>query len=253
MKSLVRRILQSLGYDIISYNNGHSPGSPARPFGHFRGFLEDIKARGFTPSFILDVGANNGEWTTMAKEVFTHASFLLIEPQPEMKNNLNNLCAKYQDITWVQAGAAAEAGKLVQTIWEDLAGSSFLPTVDDQALQSGKQREVDMITIDSLLASRNLKSPDLVKLDIQGFELEALKGGNSLFGNTEMFILEVSLFHFMPGMPLLREVIDFMAERDYEVYDFPGYLRRPLDGALGQVDIAFAKKAGLMRRDNRWD
>jgi predicted PolB exonuclease-like 3'-5' exonuclease len=53
--------------------------------------------------------------------------------------------------------------------------------------------------------------------------------------------MEVSLFSFenVPNMPIMREVIEFMGEREYEIYDIPGYLRRPSDGALGQVDSRF--------------
>ena len=71
-----------------------------------------------------------------------------------------------------------------------------------------KQREVDIVTIDSLLVSGNFSTLDLVKLDIPGFELEALRGASSLFGNTELFIRGLSLFSFdgVPGMPILREI-----------------------------------------------
>lgn len=66
--------------------------------------------------------------------------------------------------------------------------------------------------------------------------------------------MEVSLFSFddVPGMPIFREVIDFMGEKGYELYDIPGYLRRPVDGALGQVDLAFVKRAGILCQSNKW-
>jgi hypothetical protein len=54
-------------------------------------------------------------------------------------------------------------------------------------------------------------------------------------------------------MPIFHEVIAFMAERGYFAYDFPGFLRRPYDGALGQVDICFAKHDGVLRTTNRWE
>lgn len=107
---------------------------------------------------------------------------------------------------------------------------------------------------DSLLSSRNLSVPDLVKLDIQGFELEALQGAISLFGHTEIFVMEVSLFSFddVPGMPILREVVDFMGARGYEAYDITEFARRPFDGALGQVDFAFTKREGFLRQSNKY-
>lgn len=251
MKTFIKQILHSIGYEIVPYKDIIA-GSDRRPICSYKAFLEDIRARKFNPKLVLDVGANRGYWTRMAKDVFPKASFLLIEPQAEMRKDLNELCSDFEDISWVEAGAGSKKGKLVQTIWDDLEGSSFLPAVDEKLFQGGKQREVDILTIDSLLASRSLNAPDLVKLDIQGFELEALKGAISLFGNTELFIMEASLFSFMNNMPILREVIQFMEERGYEVYDIPGYIRRPSDGALAQVDLAFAKREGILRQSNKW-
>ena len=102
--------------------------------------------------------------------------------------------------------------------------------------------------IDVILQAQGWGVPDLVKLEVQGFELEALRGADSLFAKTELFILEVSLFPFIAGTPIVREVIAFMAERGYELYDIPGSGRRPYDGALGQVDFAFARTQGTLRR-----
>jgi hypothetical protein len=91
-----------------------------------------------------------------------------------------------------------------------------------------------------------------VKLDVQGFELEALSGAETLFGKTEIFILEVSLFPFSPGWLLAREVISFMSARAYELYDVPGFARRPREEALGQLDLAFIKANGAFRKVTTW-
>jgi hypothetical protein len=109
-----------------------------------------------------------------------------------------------------------------------------------------------VVTIDSVLAGYSGFQPDFVKLDIQGFELKALAGATSIFGRTEMLILEASLFAFTAGQPTARDLITFMGDRGYEIYDVPGFLRRPFDGALGQMDIAFVQKSGFFRKSNQW-
>lgn len=231
-----------------------SPAPPGfdRPFADMRPFLEFVRDLGFDPSFVVDVGANRGRWTETAKEVFPRAEFLLVEPQPEMRAPLDELCARLDGVRWLEVAAGAREETRLQTIWEDLEGSSFRPSPDPERLARGTQRPAPVRRLDDLLAEAGGRLPDLVKLDIQGFELEALEGASSLFGHTELFVLETSLYRFLEGLPLVREVTDFLAERGYEIYDVAGYIRRPSDGALGQLDLAFAKSRGFLRRDDRW-
>ena len=215
-------------------------------------FLADLQNRGLSVRGIIDVGANYGAWTYMALQRFPQAAVIAIEPQVEMIPSLTDLCENYPQIQFIRAGAGRSSGELVQTIWDDFAGSSFLPTVDPEQMSSGRQRKTKIVTIDELLSSQPDFQPDLVKLDIQGFELEALAGAASLFGRTEIFIIETSLFSFLSNEPIAREIIEFMASKKYEIYDITGILRRPYDGALGQMDLAFAKKDGVLRSSNEW-
>jgi FkbM family methyltransferase len=256
MKQLIKKLIKSTGYEIRKANSLSSAkiGSDKRPVGSMKLLLEDLKQRGLICKTILDIGANSASWSRMAKEVFPEANFCLIEPQIEMKGYLDQFCRDFEKSIYFLAGAGAKKDKLILTIWDDLAGSSFLPKPDSNLKKTGKQREIEIITIDDLLGSSKINFPEMIKLDIQGFELEALKGAEKTFGITEVYILEVSLFSFsdVPGMPLFSDVINFMLEREYVVYDFPGFLRRPLDGALGQCDICFVKKNGFLRSSNNW-
>ncbi len=103
---------------------------------------------------------------------------------------------------------------------------------------------VPIVTLDELLTREGYASPELVKLDIQGFELEALRGAGGSVRSAEMFIMEVSLFEFLPDSPLLAEVVAFMDERNFVVYDVAGFARRELDGALGQLDLCLRAVTG---------
>jgi FkbM family methyltransferase len=215
-------------------------------------FLSEIRCRGFCPKSILDVGANRGEWSRNAKSVFKEADFFLIEPQIEMKPFLDRFCADSAQNKWVLAGAGAELGELTLTIWDNFVGSSFLAEELNEIVPSLEQRKVPVTTIDHLIQQNEMQIPDLVKIDVQGFELEVLKGGKSCFGHTEAFILETSFFSFSAKQPLFHEVVNFMLARGYVVYDVLHLLRRPLDDALGQANICFVKQDGVLRRSHRW-
>ena len=64
----------------------------------------------------------------------------------------------------------------------------------------------------------------------------------------------MSLFPFddQPNLPQFFEVVAFMKDRGYVVYDFAGFGRRPFDGALGQCDICFVRADGSLRASGRW-
>lgn len=223
------------------------------PMGNVELLLKDMAYRGIDFKYILDVGANLGEWTRMARSIFPGSTIYMIEPLTEMESNLKKICEEFPNTKYFQNGAGSKIEQHVLTTWgDDLAGANCLVPENSYIKSLNKQRMIQIITIDSLIESGEIEIPDLAKLDIQGFEIEALKGATKLFGKTEAFILETSLFEFTPGTPLLSEVVIFMAERGYEIYDFPGFLRRPFDGALGQMDVCFARKNGILRASNDW-
>jgi FkbM family methyltransferase len=197
------------------------------------------------PRGILDVGANCGDWACMALSVFPSARVLMIEPLREMEGALQRICSDSPACEYFLVAAGREDGELTMTVFGDLAGSSFVK------MASREPRLTKVSKIDNLLGQSSGFQPDLVKLDVQGFELEALAGGTTLFGQTELFMIETSLFSF-GGQPITREVIAFMADRGYELYDITDHIRRPYDGALGQVDLAFAKRDGQLRACSRW-
>jgi FkbM family methyltransferase len=253
MKNSIRKVFNLFGYDVLKINP-FPVGTPQRPVGNVQKLLQDIKARGLICNSILDIGANNGGWSVMAKGIFPTAKFCLIEPQFELEENLKSFVNDSKGSIYFIAGAGFKPEKKYLTIWDDLAGSSFLPKESDTLKENGKQRQIDIITIDDIIKNGKFPIPELVKIDVQGYELEALKGAELLFGKTEVFILECSLFSFsdVPGMPLISDIVNFMLDRDYLIYDFPGFARRPMDGALGQCDVCFVKRNGFLRSSNDW-
>lgn len=248
MKRLISSILKVFNYKIVKISKSHSS------TGSMEDLLQLLKKNGMKCIQILDVGANKGEWSRLAKNVYPSSHFHLIEPQVELKESLERFCSEFENCSYTLAGAGSKKETRLLTIWEDLLGSSFLPSASDKLKEAGKQREISITTIDYLIESKTISMPTLIKLDIQGFELEALKGATRTFGETEVFIIETSLYSFddTPNAPLIHEIISFMTEHGYYIYDFPGFLRRPFDQSLGQCDICFVKSHGILRKSNKW-
>ncbi len=104
-----------------------------------------------------------------------------------------------------------------------------------------------MITIDELVAQERAEGPFVIKLDVQGAELDALAGAASTLTRTALVQLETLLLPFYEGAPQLGDVVSFMRETGFVVYDVADLGYRPLDGALAQVDLLFVPEASVLR------
>ena len=104
-----------------------------------------------------------------------------------------------------------------------------------------------MTTLDEVVGSV-ITSPQLLKLDVQGYEVEVLKGATRILAHTEVALLEVSLIEYNAGSPLFAEVIACMSNAGFAAYDICGYARRESDRALFQVDMLFVRLDELVAR-----
>ena len=205
---------------------------------------------GFNPRVVLDIGANNGEWSWVGADYFPGTIFRLIEPQVEMAPFLDRFCRSQADARWLLAGAGGAVGEQTLTIWDDFQGSSFLPAREAELASAGKQRVIPLVTIDSLIEEGWTPMPDMVKLDIQGLELEVLRGAGRCFGQTELFVVEVSFFE-TEGYPPFVDIVSFMAENGYVVFDIVDLKRLP-NSALLQADFCFVRRDGVIRTGLGW-
>ena len=109
-----------------------------------------------------------------------------------------------------------------------------------------------MQTIDEIVKSKGIAAPNFLKLDVQGYELEVLKGAQSTLPQVSAVLAEVNLIDIHKGVHLLDELVLFMRDKGFVAYDICGLARRPLDQALWQADFIFVPRASVLRSDKRW-
>ncbi len=207
--------------------------------------IDHVHGLGFSPRTVIDVGVGHGTPELYGK--FPGAVHLLVEPLEEYEPTIKEISRKH-NATYMIAAAGARAGQTTFNVYSNMESSSLYSARDGAS--NGAARTVRVVTLDDLCAERSLPPSYVIKADVQGAELEVLKGAAGILADTELVLLEVSLFEFYEGIPQLYEVVAFMKERGFVVYDIVGGHNRPVDGALAQVDIAFVKENGMFRREH---
>jgi FkbM family methyltransferase len=207
------------------------------------GALRQLAGLGFDPRTVIDVGVAYG--TDGLCEAFPQAELLLIEPLAEFEPFLRKIRERYK-AQYVLAAAGEAAGTATLNVHPDRCGSSLLREVEGASVD-GESRQVPVVTIDEVCAGKGLAGPYLIKVDVQGAELQVLAGAQRTLGQTEAVILEVTLFGTMIGGPQLYDVVSRMKAYGFVAYDLWGFNYRPLDGALAQVDALFVREDGRFR------
>ncbi|MBF0353718.1 MAG: FkbM family methyltransferase [Alphaproteobacteria bacterium] len=240
MKPLILSTLRRFGYDLVP-----SPGRNS-----LYGVLANASRCGFTPLSVIDVGAGKGCFTREAHRLFPKCtSFLMIEPLDEFEPALKKLAAELPAAHLIKAVASDRAGTIVLNVHPDLFGSSLLRE-DEESDVNGVPRLVISTTLDIAARDSKILPSHLLKLDVQGAELQALSGATDLLHNCGLIILETSFYHFFGDAPLFHDVVTWMAERGFLPYDMFGLAHRPLDGALAQVDLVFVPKDSPLRKNH---
>ena len=210
--------------------------------------LAKARERGLDVRMAVDGGAADGRCVAQLQSVWPDAKILAVEPREDAQAALRARAARMPGVTVAQTLLGATHGTV--DFHESADNSSVL--ADGPVLAPTRKVAASMTTLDELVAKLALPDPDLIKLDLQGYELEALKGAPRCLAHAEAVLLEVSLIPLYDRMPLIGDVIPFMTERGFRLYDIAGLWHRPLDGALAQGDFLFLATGSKLLAERRW-
>lgn len=240
MKKRLAKILIKL-FRPIAHKLGYS--LPARSLLHQ--FYINLESLGFNPKHIVDIGANHGKWTREVLKHFPDAYYTLVEPQYWLKSTIEEILNTNKKINFHGVGVGATAGSFKFTIHDRDDSCSFKYTEEEAHKRGFKQVDLKVVTLNELLAGNKLPTPDIIKIDAEGWDIEVLKGASNFLGKTEIFMVEVSIFNKSYPNTILK-MMNFMDEVGYTFFDIT-CLNRPFEQkVLWLAEIVFVKKNGFL-------
>lgn len=245
IKKGIKNILQQFGFEVRRIEKNYYK----HGFNHTFKRVNKLKQLGFEPKVICDVGASNGRWTRKCLEIYPNGHYFLVEPLEENKLGLENLKRDFPNTNYWLGCLGATVGTVLLNA--DGSGTSILK--GHWGNYYGEQRETSMETLDNLIQQGICPTPDFLKLDVQGYELEVLKGAVSALNSVQAIIAEVSFIRFQEAMPVFHEVVKQIAKYGFVVSDILDLSLRPLDKLAGQANLLFLENSHLLISDNKWD
>jgi FkbM family methyltransferase len=200
---------------------------------------------GFSPNAILDIGAHEGWWARGIRSIFPDPYIHMIDALAEKEEHLLRTA---RDI----GNAGSTISMLSRTDGE--ATPFFKVLAGSISTGSSKYKENTRFPVEErLLQSRTLDTLaaplgrrfELIKLDVQGSELDILAGGRQTLAQAEFVMLEISLAPYNAGAPLIREVLQQMEEYGFLLFDLMDETRLGPQAALIQIDGLFARSGSV--------
>jgi FkbM family methyltransferase len=211
--------------------------------------LERLQAIGFQPLQIFDVGAYQGDFAQCCLKIWPQTQVACFEAIEHKVLQLKKLASQNPSISIFPGLLGAQSQEKVPLHLSETASS----ILSEQIPQNFPVTFHPMHTVDDIVQDHfSDHPPEFLKLDVQGYELEVLKGAEKSLPQMQVILAEVNLLDIHQNVPLLSEVVAWLNERDWVAYDICGLTRRPLDQALWQADFIFVPRNSPLRSDKRW-
>lgn len=166
-------------------------------------------AKHFYPHRILDIGANVGQFRTLASQEFPSSFIFSVEASKECEASLKAITDHYY--IGMLAKDNSEYAFYKRKGDPTCTGNSFYK----ELTQFYSDDQLDIVSEKGIMLDDLFEEGsefDLIKIDTQGSELDIITGGINLCKKAKGILLEVSLTQYNEGAPLYVQVIDFMKE-----------------------------------------
>jgi len=185
----------------------------ALPANHIQ-YLINLKVSGFEPKVIYDIGSCVLHWTKEAKKLWPDAQYILFDAFTPYE-------FLYDGYDY-HIGCLSNDNKIVKFYQSNIfpGGNSYYR---EQVLYDGKTFFPEDIydekltdTLENIIKNRGFPLPDLVKIDVQGSEIDVIKGGIDIIKNAKHLIVELQHVQYNQGapkidtsLPIIEELLNF--------------------------------------------
>lgn len=197
-------------------------------------------------SSVADVGANRGQFTLLMAGLRPDAAILAFEPLIEPYRKLIEVTSGLSNVQAVNSAIGPERASVVMNVAERDDSSSLLPITDLQEQifpHTGHKHTVDvrMAPLGGFLEGREMARPSLLKIDVQGYELEVLKGSKDYLERFDVIYVEASFLELYEGQPLASDIIAALGAERFDLRAVHN-LVHALDGRAVQADFLFERR-----------
>ena len=176
-------------------------------------FLNDSKNKSLV---ILDVGANRGEWTAALQKFFPDAQYFLFEPSPK---TFDLLVSKFRARNVVTFNIGLSNKKTEATLQKHDAYSRTASLYNLPGSVPDFSEKVRLDQLGNVYDQLNISGIDLLKLDVEGHELDVLKGAEDLLKKQKISLIqfeygETNLYSHV----FLKDIFEFLVDYNFSIY-----------------------------------
>jgi FkbM family methyltransferase len=174
---------------------------------------------------------------------FSNKKFLIIEAQKSKEKILKDLFLDRPNVAVEICLLGDESNKVVE-FYEMETGSSIY---SENTNHPRKSAQIEMKTLDSLHNYFQSEDSIFLKIDVQGAEIDVLKGAKNTLIITEFILLEISVLNFNENAPMFYDVVFYMESIGFKLFDICEENRNE-NGILFQLDAIFINKTSEINK-----
>lgn len=195
---------------------------------------------------ILDVGANVGQFALAAALHFPDSKIYSFEPLPDLFSQLQANTRRKKNIKVFNCAIGRHTGRIAfyRNEYSRLSSSLIINTKNDNPRYCEDRTlltDVHISMLDEFRALLDIIHPVLLKIDVQGMEIEVLNGCYSLLPEVDFILCEAALVKLYDYQPLFDDIHSLTSQLGYRLVA-PLCLNRGKQGKVIEVDLLYEKK-----------